>query len=88
MINLIKTEKKSFFIIEKIQKYRKCPALEGSEGLGWARRGEGALGAGSCLKKCTSLILNSGKIRSRGPAFQKVWGGGEVVYIGGRGMEK
>ena len=26
-INLIRNAKKSFFIIEKIQKYRKCPAL-------------------------------------------------------------
>ena len=27
IINLIKNANKSFFIIEKVQKYRKCPAL-------------------------------------------------------------
>ena len=28
VVNLIKNAKKSFFIVEKIQKYRKCPALD------------------------------------------------------------
>ena len=40
VINLIKNEKKSFFIIEKIKKYRKCPALGGlnQPGIGYLQR--------------------------------------------------
>ena len=57
VINFIKETKKSFFIIEKIKKYQKCPALVGQpvhDDAGHAGHGAGALGE---VAHCALVLL-------------------------------
>ena len=57
-INLIKNAKKSFFIIEKIQKIPKCPALEKTEHLALTRNLKSITNFGNFNSPSQNLVIS------------------------------